>query len=209
MSSSDESLDSGAPGGKKSSKTKNPAVWGLIGVLAGSLISGAFSVANAHMAYQASENAANRAQQSTERIIEEENKRKRDEFLRDQRATYYKEFLTNSSTLEIAQTDYLTVLKQPESYPPASRNSYLAEMEVKYRQFLSSAWGMEFFSSDKLKDAARTLSQELYQRHLMLENYNGTAAGLQELDTRVARGTDKVVELRQKFADSANEILSS
>ncbi|WP_172411805.1 hypothetical protein, partial [Arthrobacter globiformis] len=110
MSSSDKSLDSGTPGGTKSSKDRNPALWGLIGVLAGSLISGAFSVVNAQMAYQASENAANRAQQSTERSIQEENKRKRDEFLRDQRATSYKEFLTNSRLFEDAQLDYLYAL---------------------------------------------------------------------------------------------------
>ena len=207
MSSSDKSLDSGTPGGTKSSKDRNPALWGLIGVLAGSLISGAFSVVNAQMAYQASENAANRAQQSTERSIQEENKRKRDEFLRDQRATSYKEFLTNSRLFEDAQLDYLYALSHQETH---NVNAYLTELEVKNRQFVNSAWGMEFFSPQDLQDTARALTTELYERYLMLTNYNGSSAQFQALTDRVDRnGRVKIVELRQKFADNASKVLTS
>lgn len=107
-----------------------------------SLVSGAFSVANAQLAYQASENSANRSQQSSERSIEEENKRKRDEFLRDQRVVFYKQFLADSRLTEDAQIDYYNVLSQPAIYAPAAANAYLTDMEAKNRQFVGSAWGM-------------------------------------------------------------------
>lgn len=206
MSSSEESLDSGAPGGPKSKGMRNPAVWGLAGVLAGSLVSGAFSVWTAEKAFQASENSATRAQQSSERSIEEENKRKRDEFLRDQRVTAYKQFLTDSRLVEDAQLDYLGALSQPERYDV---NTYLTALETMNRQFVNSAWGMEFFSPDKLKEAARTLTQELYARHLMLRNYRSSNAEWQALHQRVEGGRANIIELRQKFADSASEVLSS
>ncbi len=206
MSSSEESLDSGAPGGTKSRGMRNPALWGLAGVLAGSLVSGAFSVWTAEKAFQASENSATRAQQSSERSIEEENKRNRDEFLRDQRVTAYKQFLTDSRLVEDAQLDYLTALSQPENY---NVNTYLSALESTNRQFVNSAWGMEFFSPDKLKEAARTLTQELYARHLMLRNYRQSNAEWQALTQRVDGGRAKIIELRQKFADSASEVLSS
>lgn len=205
MSASEESLDSRAPGGMKSRGTRNPAMWGLIGVLAGSVVSGAFSVWTSEKAYQASENAANRAQQSTERIIEEENKRKRDEFLRDQRVATYKQFLTDSRLYEDAQADYLFALSQPERYNVAA---YLTALETTNRQFVGSAWGMEFFSPAKLKTAAQTLTQELYARYLMLTNYRQPDEW-QALTQRINGGRDKLNELRQKFADSASEVLSS
>ena len=205
MSASEESLDSRAPGGMKSRGTRNPAMWGLIGVLAGSVVSGAFSVWTSEKAYQASENAANRAQQSTERIIEEENKRKRDEFLRDQRVATYKQFLTDSRLYEDAQADYLFALSQPERYNVAA---YLTALETTNRQFVGSAWGMEFFSPAKLKTAAQTLTQELYARYLMLTNYRQPDEW-PALTQRINGGRDKLNELRQKFADSASEVLSS
>jgi hypothetical protein len=180
-------------------------MWGLIGVLAGSVVSGAFSVWTSEKAYQASENAANRAQQSTERIIEEENKRKRDEFLRDQRVATYKQFLTDSRLYEDAQADYLFALSQPERYNVAA---YLTALETTNRQFVGSAWGMEFFSPAKLKTAAQTLTQELYARYLMLTNYRQPDEW-QALTQRINGGRDKLNELRQKFADSASEVLSS
>lgn len=209
MSSSEEALDSGAPGGTKSSKTKNPAVWGLIGVLSGSLISGAFSAWAADKAYQASENSAIRAQQSSERSIEEENKRKRDEFLRDQRVATYKQFLTDSRLVEDAQLDYLGVLSRPAVFTAADVNASSSELEVKYRQFVNSAWGMEFFSPDRLKEAARTLTQELHARYIMLRTFDQSNAQFQALHSRIEQGRGTVQELRQKFADSASEVLSS
>ncbi|MDP9694448.1 UNVERIFIED_ORG: hypothetical protein J2X79_002007 [Arthrobacter globiformis] len=206
MSSSEESLDSGTPGGTKSSRVRNPALWGLVGVLAGSLVSGAFSLYAADKAYQASESSRIGAQQSFERGIEEENKRKRDEFLRDQRVTAYKQFLTDSRLLEDAQADYLAALAQPERYDV---NTYLTALETTNRQFVNSAWGMEFFSPEKLKEDARTLTQELYARYLALTNYRPSIAEWQALTQRVNGTRDKVSELRQKFADSASQVLSS
>jgi hypothetical protein len=180
-------------------------MWGLIGVLAGSVVSGAFSVWSSEKAYQASENSAIRAQQSSERNIEEENKRKRDEFLRDQRVAAYKQFLTDSRLAEDAQADYLNALSQPERYDV---NAYLTALETTNRQFVGSAWGMEFFSPEKLKAAAQTLTQELYARYLMLTNYRQPAEW-QALTQRINGGREKLSELRQKFADSASEVLSS
>jgi hypothetical protein len=206
MSSSEESLDSVAPGGTKSKGMRNPALWGLAGVLAGSLVSGGFSVWAAEKGFQASENSAIRAQQSSERSIEEDNKRKRDEFLREQRVTAYKQFLTDSRLVEDAQLDYLAALAHQEIYDV---NTSLSTMELTNRQFINSAWGMEFFSPDKLKEAARTLTQELYARHLMLRNYRQSDAEWQTLNQRVEGGRAKIIELRQEFAESASEVLSS
>ncbi|MGN7253389.1 MULTISPECIES: hypothetical protein [unclassified Arthrobacter] len=161
----------------------------------------------AQMAFQASENSANRAQQSSERSIEEENKRARDQFTRDQRVVAYKQYLTDSRLFEDAQLDYLNALSQPTVYDV---NTYLNSLETTNRQFVNSAWGMEFFSPKKLKEAASALTQELYERYLMLRSYDQSSAQLQALYERVDRlGRPKIVELRQKFADSASEVLSS
>jgi hypothetical protein len=192
----------------KPREKRDTALWGFIGVVVGSVVSGFFSLMTSQMAYQASENSAARAQQSSERTIQEENNRARDEFLRDQRISVYKQYLTDSTVTEAAQLDYFAVLSQPASYPPAAVNSYFADMETKNRQFVNSAWGFEFFSTEKLKEAAGKLTQELYARHLLLRNYDRSDAAFRELAARIEGGREKMAELRRQFTESASEILS-
>lgn len=196
--------------GTKRTRASNPAIWGLTGVLAGSLVSGAFSVRAAEIASQATENSAARAQESSERSIQAENKRARDEFLREQRVAIYKQFLTDSQVYEQAQSDFLEVLRFRDSYPPDSPDAYLSDLETKHRQFINSSWGFEFFSTKELRDHATAIVQELHETYNMLPfpSEAKDAAHLNTLRRRLDLGRDIMAQQRQKFTEVAGRILA-
>lgn len=208
MSSSDESLDSEALGGKKSSKTKNPAVWGLIGVLSGSLISGAFSLVSARMQYDAAQNTAARTQETNERSLEAARTQSRNQFLRDQRVAVFKQYLVDSQGAEEAQMDYVSVLLSP-AHTPEQLAAWYQEASTRQRQFVASTWGLQFFATEELKAAATELTTELETRFEMVRTYSQKPGELEALETRVTKGADAMANLRHKFTDAASAIVSS
>lgn len=198
MSPGDASPDSGTPGGLKPGSTKNPAVWGLVGVLSGSLISGAVSLVSANMQYEsARDTAAETALQA------------RDQFLRDQRVTAFSQYLLDSQTAETAQTDYASALVSSGGYTPEQINFWYEAAVSAQRQFVASAWSVQFFATENLEEAAGELSSELYQRFEMLRTYSGTSDELSTIEDRVVNGQDLMVDLRSKFTTAASAVVSS
>lgn len=208
MSSGEESLDSGAPGGTKSRKDKNPAMWGLIGVLSGSLISGAFSLASARMQYEAAQNTAVRTQETNERSLEAARTQARNQFLRDQRVAVFKQYLVDSQGAEEAQMDYVSVLLSPE-HTPEQLDAWYQEAALKQRQFVASTWGLHFFATEELKAVATDLTTELETRFEMVHTYSQQPGELEALETRVIKGADAMANLRHAFTEAASAIVSS
>lgn len=208
MSSSEESLDSGTPGGTKSAKAKNPAVWGLIGVLSGSLISGAFSMVSARMAYDAAENTAARTQETNERSLEAQRAQSRNQFLRDQRVAVFRQYLLDSQAAEEAQMDYVAVVSSP-GHTPEQAAAWMQEANLKQRQFVASTWSVEFFATEELKAVAKELTNELAARYEMVRTYSHTSNEFQALNSRIANGQNAMVDLRRKFTAAASAIVSS
>lgn len=196
----------------KSDRTSNPATWGLIGVLSGSLISGVFSYFNAQTAYEASENAAIKAQETSERSLEAQRKQAKDDFFRNQRVSAYGKYLSASQWSEIAMLDLLTVIMNPTGFTPDQREFWRSNFEAKYREFVDSGWSLEFFATDELKAVAHELNAELEERHAILNaqyNFQAAPEQFQSLIARMQGPEDRMEQLRTKFTSVASSAVSS
>ena len=185
-------------------------MWGLIGVLCGSLISGAFSYASARLAYDASENTAIKTQETNERTLAAQRNQAREQFFRDQRVAVYGKYLSASQWSEIAMYDILTVIKTP-SYAPADREFWRSNFEFKYREFIDAGWNLEFFATEELQAVANEMNAELQERHkLLLEQYYlPAAAQVEALTRRMSGPEDKMFQLRSKFTKVVRDAVSS
>jgi hypothetical protein len=206
MSSGEESRDSEALKPTKPAKASNPAIWGLAGVLAGSLVSGVFSLATAQKAYDAAENTAARSTLQNERTIEETRRRGQEEFIREQRVAAFNQFLVLSQT---AARDQVTVLNVMNSNAQQEViNNYYSISSASYEEFVSIAWTVEFYATEEVETVADKLSAELFARQEMLSTYRSGAVNASEIDAKV-RDQEMLRDYRTQFTTVARGLVTS
>ncbi|WP_146069215.1 hypothetical protein [Arthrobacter sp. ZGTC412] len=208
MSSGEASPGSEASKSVKPARASSPAIWGLAGVLTGSLVSGAFSVMAAQKAYDAAENTAARQHESNERTIDETRRRGREEFIRAQRVAAFSQFLTLSQNVE---GDMINVVNSMAAGAPQGvTSSQFAAADASYRNFVSSAWGVEFYSTDEVQAIAHQMNLELEERFELLRTYSGTAPEeFAALKDRVGGRHAKMADFREKFTTAVRAMISS
>jgi methyl-accepting chemotaxis protein len=207
MSSGEESRGSAAPQAPTPTKASSPALWGLVGVLSGSLVSGVFSMVAAQKSYDAAINTAAKSQETNERTLEETRSREREVFLREQRVSVFTQLLTDAQLAEAAYADYLTVLSSPAAYPDPS--DYYSQMELSYRQYVSSAWSAEFFSPEEVKSITHALNREIDALHSLFTSFDGTAEAVPALSAQFSEGQTKIQQMREQFAAAVSRTVSS
>lgn len=203
MSSSEPPLDSVATNTSVSRKGHSSAWWALIGALAGSLVSGAFSVTTAIMTNEANEKAAVRAQEASEKALNAQRRQAQEQFLRDQRAKAYQQFLSDSQAAEDAQLDYAAVLSDPRALAKST-----TELTSKYNRYKISFWSIQILAPSNLQSAANELDTAMSSMLSLLPAYGGKPTGTDSLGVAMDRERTLLSQARLRFASIARETIT-
>jgi len=127
----------------------SPASWGVIGALAGALLSGGISYASAKLAADTSV-----------RTVEAASAQSKTEFLRNQRLAEYTNFLTKSTKVEIAVYDYSTMLlaSADTTYTPEERNAAYARLDSAQNEYIDASWRVMMIGTDAVVEVCGRMS---------------------------------------------------
>lgn len=209
MSSGESPEDSGAADALKPKKDHTPAWWALVGALLGSLVSGGFSLATAVMTGEATERAAARAQESSERALEAERRQGQEEFLREQRLKVFQDFLADSQIVAAAQSDYLAVISSPDRHPTGSAEASLADLTEKHRKLIASSWSIEFFASPELIEPADEIVAWADSMYGHVVNYRGDPSEIPFLTEKMEEASGQMSAHRLRFTTVARGVIAS
>ncbi|EMY35842.1 hypothetical protein D477_002121 [Arthrobacter crystallopoietes BAB-32] len=203
----DGSTDSGEVEGTTSAKARrtasNPAIWGLVGALLGSLITGIFSLQTAKTAAETSVRTAEIAQETAESGKEAEAARSRTDFLRTQRLNLYANLLTTSQIVSNEAGEYAHVLQFPESYPAGQVGTGRAELDTKYEAWVSGVWMVRVIASDEVSVANDNLATKLDEAYRLLAGYSGQSGELERIATYFQQFPNDVFALRTEFSTAS------
>lgn len=205
MSADEQDSSVSAPPDRRSLKSTNPALWGLLGVLAGSLASGTFSVAAAQVSFKANE-ATIQAERELNKIDREQ---KKEEFVREQRVNAYGKFMSDSQAAETAQADYLNSIMANNS--DENHGYFFVNMEDKQRQFLISAWSVELFASERLKATIHDMTRILDSRYTTLSRFTGDRSNFDAVSALWSeiQNSPSIEQPRLNFTQAATEDINS
>lgn len=129
----------------------SPATWGVIGALAGALVSASISYASARLAADTSV-----------RTVQAASEQSNTEFLRNQRLADYTDFLTKSTVAEIAVDDYSTILLASDgSFTQAERNAAYSRLDSAENDYIYAAWRVDMIASDAVRDVCLNMNSVL------------------------------------------------
>lgn len=181
----------------------SPAIWGIIGALIGSLVTGFFSIQAASTAAETSVKTAEIARQTAELGMTAEARRSREEFLRTERLSGYVEQLSLSQRAMNAANTYAYRLQYQSYFSPDALTAASNELSTSYEDWVNSAWHVRVIASDAVSAVNDKMATKMDEAYRMLVNYRAQPGELDAIVAFYAQFLTEMSNLRTEFTTAS------